>query len=176
MWIIFLKMSTRSKHNLVVRDVSRNVERWMADVGKVLSKQGRTKPDLGGLSVMDAGATKVQGSEPFVRECFPVVIEPHSSAHDKEAGLVAAGSQKVDYLTRFFLQVTFSFCLGHGCLRVHAAQIDAWLYASTSCPPGHLFTACICCGCRTGRKGTVPRKLSKNASDLKKVKAPVSHG
>ena len=35
------------------------------DVGKVLSKQGRTKSDLGGLSVMDAGSTKVQGSEPF---------------------------------------------------------------------------------------------------------------
>ena len=33
----------------MVRDVSRNVERWMADVGKVLSKQGRTKADLGGV-------------------------------------------------------------------------------------------------------------------------------
>ena len=63
----------------MVRDSSRNVERWVADVGKVLSKQGRTKSDLGGLSVMDA----VQGSEPFVRECFPVVLEPHGSAHDK---------------------------------------------------------------------------------------------
>ena len=34
-------------------------------MGKVLSKQGRTKSDLGGLSVMDAGSTKVQGFEPF---------------------------------------------------------------------------------------------------------------
>ena len=88
----------RSKHKLVVRDSSRNVERWVADVGKVLSKQGRTKADLGGLSVMDA----VQGSQPFVRECFPVVMEPHGSAHDKEARLVAAGAQKVEDLTRFF--------------------------------------------------------------------------
>ena len=85
----------------MVRDESRNVERWVADVGKVLSKRGRTKSDLGGLSVMDAGSTKVQGSEPFVRECLPVVMEPHGSAHDKEARLVASGAQNVEDLTRF---------------------------------------------------------------------------
>ena len=31
---------------------------------------------------------------------------------------------------------------------------------------GQLFTACICCGCRTGRKWTVPRKLSKRCKRL----------
>ena len=45
-------------------------------------------------------------------------------------------------------------------------KIDAWLYASTSGPPGHLFTACVCCGCQTGRKWTVPRKLSKKCKRL----------
>ena len=65
-WIMFLKMSEKGANkNVGVRDESRNVERWVADVGKVLSKQGRTKSNLGGLSVMDAGSTKVQGSEPF---------------------------------------------------------------------------------------------------------------
>ena len=55
----------------MVRDVSRNAEIWVADVGKVLSKQGRTKADLGGLLVVDAWSTKVQGSGPFVRQCSP---------------------------------------------------------------------------------------------------------
>ena len=71
-------------------------------MGKVLSKQGRTKADLGGLSVMDTGSTRVQGSEPFVRQCFLVAMGPHGSAHDKEARLMAAGAQKVEDLARFF--------------------------------------------------------------------------
>ena len=48
---------------------------------------------------MDTWSTRVQGSEPFVRQCFLVAMGPHGSAHDKEARLVAAGAQKVEDLT-----------------------------------------------------------------------------
>ena len=91
-----------SKHKLVVRDSSRNVERWVADVGKVLSKQGRTKSDLGGLSVMDAGSTKYKDLSHLSVSVSRWSMEPHGSAHDKEARLVASGAQKVEDLTRFF--------------------------------------------------------------------------
>ena len=49
---MFVKMSDNgSKHKFVVSDVSRNAEIWVADAGKVLSKQGRTKAGLGELLV-----------------------------------------------------------------------------------------------------------------------------
>ena len=70
----------------------------MADVGKVLSKQGRTKADL--EEVCSHGHLVNQGYKDLSH--LPVAMGPHGSAHDKEAILVAAGAQKVEDLTRFF--------------------------------------------------------------------------
>ena len=54
--------------------------------------------------------------------------------------------------------------------RCLAVRVDIWPTRT----PSHCMY--LLNRCWTGRKWTVPRNLSKNASDQKKVKAPVFHG
>ena len=219
MWIIFLKMSTRSKHNLVVRDVSRNVERWMADVGKVLSKHGRTKADLGGLqswTFRQPEHKDLSHSPVSVFRC-PLSHKAMPMTRKQDWWQQALRRWRtwevfslmwrfmwngVDHLgmgSKLLTQQEQDTSLDGGMWRLHKGPV---IGEASRCK-SRLFSVCDVDVCKVSIANrclvvrvdiwptrttfhcmyleqmlhrTVPRKLSKNASDLEKVKALVSHG